>query len=127
MARNGIEPKSCCWSQIPDVDYDRYADAEAALGWVNVHARIKLERAANPASLARSLLDWIEQALTQASIRIAHLKLFARNAFGYSEAAIAEMEKKLGSKENCWRIRPLNTRSRSIYVQLAIQRPWSAS
>lgn len=71
-----------------DVDYQQYADAEAALGWLNVHAFINLDEAASPAVVVGPLLDNLDAALTAASIRIAHLKLFDQSSRGYVMASI---------------------------------------
>jgi len=44
-------------SRMLDVDYDRYAAAEAELGWLNLHADVLLREAASPAMSAGPLLD----------------------------------------------------------------------
>ncbi len=70
------------------VDYGRYAKAEAALGWLNLHAAVKLRRDLSPSMLAGPLLDEIDAALTGAGIRIAHLKVFDEAATGYVKASV---------------------------------------
>jgi len=40
-----------------DIDYDRYAAAEAELGWLNLHTDVLLREAASPAMSAGPLLD----------------------------------------------------------------------
>lgn len=75
-------------ARILDVDYGRYAEAEAALGWLNLHADLALERAASPAEVAGPLLESIDARLTQRDVRIAHLKIFDRAASGYIKASI---------------------------------------
>ncbi len=72
-------------SRMLDVDYDTYASAEAALGWLNLHADLRLREAASPASVAGPLLDEIDASLTE----IAHLKIFDRAASGYVKAGIS--------------------------------------
>jgi hypothetical protein len=71
-------------SRILEVDYDRYAEAEAALGWVNLHADLHLREAASPSAVAGPLLDKLESALPE----IAHVKIFDRAPTGYVKAAI---------------------------------------
>jgi Ni2+-binding GTPase involved in maturation of urease and hydrogenase len=66
------------------VDYDVYAKAEAALGWVNLHADLHLRVPASPASVVGPLLDDLDDSLAE----IAHLKIFDRAAGGYVKAAI---------------------------------------
>jgi hypothetical protein len=75
-------------ARLLDVDYTRYAEAEAALGWLNLHADIALRVPLSPAALAGPLLDDLDSALTAAGISIAHLKVFDRAASGYVKAGI---------------------------------------
>jgi len=75
-------------ARILDVDYTRYAEAEAALGWLNLHADIALRTALSPAAVAGPLLDELDSALTGSSIPIAHLKVFDEAASGYVKAGI---------------------------------------
>ncbi len=63
-------------AHLLDVDYEEYADAEAALGWLNLHAHLRLDQPASPASLIGPLLEQLDNALTTAGVTIAHLKLF---------------------------------------------------
>ncbi len=70
------------------VDYAQYAEAEAALGWLNLHAAVQLHGALSPAMLAGPLLDELDAALTAAGIRIAHLKVFDEAATGYVKASV---------------------------------------
>ncbi|MBV8550480.1 MAG: hypothetical protein JOY54_04215 [Acidobacteriaceae bacterium] len=77
-------------ARLLDVDYERYAQAEAALGWLNLHARIRLGAERSPALLCGPLLENLEQALTSAEIRIAHLKIFDRTATGWLKASIVQ-------------------------------------
>ena len=83
-----LEPGAPAGTRLLDVDYERYADAEAALGWVNVHAELVLEAAAGPAMIAGPVLDEIDARLTAAGISIAHLKVFDQTASGYVKATI---------------------------------------
>ena len=71
-----------------DIDYARYAAAEAALGWLNWEGELRLESALTPAQVAGPLLERLDQDLTQAGAPIAHLKVFDRAASGYIKAGI---------------------------------------
>lgn len=71
-----------------EVDYTRYAEAEAALGWLNVHARIQLASPQTPALLCGPLLDRLEAVLSYESIVIAHLKIFDRTAGSWLKASV---------------------------------------
>ena len=75
-------------ARLLDVDYTRYAEAEAALGWVNVQADVALRRALSPAELLGPLIDEIEANLSQAGIIIAHLKAFDRCASGFLKVSV---------------------------------------
>lgn len=73
-----------------DLDYAIYADAEAALGWLNLSAGFRSTRPLTPAAVAGPLLDSIDQDLTQRRLPIAHLKVFVRSAAGWVKASICE-------------------------------------
>jgi hypothetical protein len=75
-------------SQLLDIDYARYAAAEAALGWLNWEAELRLETALSPASIVGPLLERLDAELTRAGVPIAHLKIFDRAPTGYIRAGI---------------------------------------
>jgi len=75
-------------ARLLDVDYGRYAEAEAALGWVNIQADLALRRALSPARLVGPVMDEIESDLTEAGIAIAHLKAFDRCREGYVKVSV---------------------------------------
>ena len=52
-----ITPSRIVGARLLDVDYSRYADAEAALGWLNLHAHIDLASPLAPALICGPLLD----------------------------------------------------------------------
>ncbi len=72
-----------------ELDYDRYARAEAALAWLNLSARCKLPVPLSPASLAGPLLEKLEAELSAVGVHIAHLKLFDRCPAGWLKAAMS--------------------------------------
>jgi hypothetical protein len=71
-----------------DVDYARYAAAEAALGWLNARATVRPRPAVAPAQIVGPLLDNLDAELTAAGIRIVHLKAMAQCQTGYVKAAL---------------------------------------
>ncbi len=75
-------------SRILDVNYTAYAEAEAALGWLNWQATLNAADPVSPAQVAGPLLDDIEGRLSAASIQIAHLKMFVDSGSGYVKASI---------------------------------------
>lgn len=73
---------------LQNVDYERYADAEAALGWLNWQARLDLVQPLSPAQVVGPLLDVLDRNLTESGVAIAHLKLFDDADSGYLKAGI---------------------------------------
>lgn len=71
-----------------DVDYARYAAAEAALGWLNWSVELRSARALTPAAVAGPLLESLDRALSGANAAIAHLKVFVESAGGYLKASV---------------------------------------
>ena len=71
-----------------EIDYRIYAEAEAALGWLNWEIAVRLDRALTPAALVGPLLAQLDARLTEADIAIAHLKVFAHSAGGYIKASV---------------------------------------
>ncbi len=70
------------------VDYARYTEAEAALGWLNARAVVRPSPAVGPSMVVGPLLDDLDHALTEAGIRIVHLKVIAQCESGYVKAAV---------------------------------------
>jgi hypothetical protein len=75
-------------SQLLKVDYARYAEAEAALGWLNIHVHLRLRVPTGPALIVGPLLERIEYRMTAAGLPVAHLKVFDRTEAGYLKASI---------------------------------------
>jgi len=75
-------------SRVLEVDYKRYADAEAALGWLNLDAAVTLDQPLSPASVAGPLLDDLDRALQAEGIPVAHLKIFDRTQTGHVKVSL---------------------------------------
>jgi hypothetical protein len=73
---------------VLDIDYERYAQAEAALAWLNLRSFFKARTPISPAMLLGPWLDGISRALTDAGIQIVHLKVIAQAPTGYVKAAL---------------------------------------
>ena len=71
-----------------DIDYKRYAQAEAALAWLNADVHIECDPPRSPAMLLGPLLDELDRALTQHGISIVHLKALDQTETGTLKAAI---------------------------------------
>ena len=75
-------------SRLLEVDYTRYAEAEAALGWVNVQADIVLHQALSPSALAGPLIERMEARLSECGFGIAHLKVSDRCDSGFVKVSV---------------------------------------
>jgi Ni2+-binding GTPase involved in maturation of urease and hydrogenase len=75
---------------VLDVDYERYAAAEAALGWLNWEAEVRLRTGMTPAEVAGPFLEDLDAELTRAAAPVAHLKVFCRAATGYIRAGVCK-------------------------------------
>lgn len=75
-------------SALISVDYTRYAEAEAALAWLNWRARVDLESPQSPAVVVGALTDSLETALDDAGMSVVHLKVLDRAPTGYVRASV---------------------------------------
>jgi CobW/HypB/UreG, nucleotide-binding domain len=75
-------------AQNLEIDYRRYAEAEASLAWLNLGIRLEAGVSLSPASLTGPLLEQLDEALSRAGVTIAHLKLLDRSPAGWVKAAI---------------------------------------
>ena len=71
-----------------EIDYLQYAQAEAALAWLNLRASFAPPGLRSPAMLLGPLLDELNNALTVAHIPIAHLKAIVSAPTGFLKAAL---------------------------------------
>ena len=85
-----LATKRVIGARLLEVDYQQYGSAEAALGWLNVHARIILSAPLSPALLCGPLLDAIEKDLCASNIAITHLKIFDRTPSGWLKVSISQ-------------------------------------
>lgn len=68
--------------RIAEVDYDAYAEGEAALGWLNAAARLTADRPIQWKAVGRDLMERMRSRLTAAGADIAHLKLLLTGSGG---------------------------------------------
>ena len=71
-----------------DIDYARYAEAEAALAWLNLSFDFEPVLPIAPAQAVGPFLDGLDQAFTAAAIQVVHLKIFCSSPAGWLKAAI---------------------------------------
>lgn len=77
-------------AHLLDIDYARYAEAEAALGWLNWSCELVLKTPLTPAAVVGPLVSRLDGELTAAGIEIAHLKVFAQSANGHLKASVCQ-------------------------------------
>jgi hypothetical protein len=70
------------------VDYQRYADAEAALAWLNWQVRLELASPQSPAVVVGALSDRLDHEITRAGMEIVHVKVLDQAPTGYVRASI---------------------------------------
>jgi hypothetical protein len=75
-------------TKLLDIDYERYARAEATFAWMNCAATVELAEALSPAMVVGPLLDRLDAALTAGGLGIAHLKLIDEAESGYVKASL---------------------------------------
>jgi hypothetical protein len=73
---------------VLDIDYERYAQAEAALAWLNFRGVFEARVPISPAMLLGPCVETIDRSLSDAEIRIVHLKAMATAPTGYVKAAL---------------------------------------
>jgi Ni2+-binding GTPase involved in maturation of urease and hydrogenase len=71
-----------------EIDYAQYARAEAALAWLNLSFTLEPAVPISPALAIGPFFDGLHDALTDAGISIAHLKLFDRSPSGWLKVAV---------------------------------------
>ena len=74
--------------RVLDIDYERYARAEAALVWLNLEVALDCDPPQTPAMVLGPLFDGIEAGLTAAAIAIVHLKASVTSDSGWVKAAV---------------------------------------
>ena len=75
-------------AKLLDIDYSRYAEAEASLGWLNRRGELRLNQPLTPAAVIGPFVTRLDQLLTDAGVPIAHLKVFAGSANGHVKASV---------------------------------------
>ncbi len=73
---------------VLEIDYERYAQAEAALAWLNFRGVFEARVPISPAMLLGPCVEAIDRSLSEAEIRIVHLKAMATAPTGYVKAAL---------------------------------------
>lgn len=83
-----LSGKLSAGSRVLDIDYGQYANAEAALCWLNLQADIRPAVPVSPAALLGPLFDNLDADFSSANISIVHLKAIMQASTGYVKAAV---------------------------------------
>ncbi len=71
-----------------DIDYEQYAQAEAALAWLNLSVDLQPTTPTTPAELLGPFFDQVGTDLTCSGITIVHMKAIMQGPTGYVKAAV---------------------------------------
>lgn len=72
-----------------EIDYARYAQAEAALAWLNLRAEFRLREPQSPAMVLGPLFDEIHAALAASGAPVVHMKAMVTAPTGCVKVAVA--------------------------------------
>ena len=75
-------------AKLLDIDYSRYAEAEASLGWLNRRGELRLYHPLTPAAVLGPFVTRLDGLLTDSGIPIAHLKILAQSANGHVKTSV---------------------------------------
>jgi G3E family GTPase len=78
---------------VTDVDYDVYAEGEAALGWLNAAYELHAESVEDWEAFSRRLIDALRQEFREVPAEIAHLKIHLKAGSG---SLVANLTTSLG-------------------------------
>jgi G3E family GTPase len=74
-----------------ELDYERYAEAEACLGWLNATGSLDADRPFAPAEWLARILTALEQRFAGQDAQIAHVKLHVTMAEGTLKASLTQL------------------------------------
>jgi hypothetical protein len=73
---------------LEDLDYDRYARAEALLAWLNASVVLRAKRPQSPAQLLGPLVEDLDGRLARQGVQIAHLKTWIESSHAWLRVSI---------------------------------------
>lgn len=82
--------QTATFQQALDIDYLRYAEAEACLGWLNATGVIAAGEPFSPSEWLAKTLGRLERAFAAASMSIAHVKIHVSTADGALKASLTQ-------------------------------------
>jgi Ni2+-binding GTPase involved in maturation of urease and hydrogenase len=82
-----LDGKAAPQPNIVDIDYERYAEGEAELGWLNLALRVAAPAPFDPNLLVEDLLEQMRGLLAACGAEAAHIKVFFETAGSSSSMA----------------------------------------
>lgn len=76
--------------RVIDIDYDRYANAEAALAWLNQSLVVSSAGGFDPAAWARTMLGHLSASAAENGWLIGHAKVGVQTAEGLTKSSVTE-------------------------------------
>jgi G3E family GTPase len=76
--------------RILEINYEAYAQAEAALGWLNATVDVTSSHEFAPKELTEAFVEYIQRRSLEADMAIAHLKVFVATDRGNDRLALTE-------------------------------------
>jgi G3E family GTPase len=86
---------------IVEVDYDRYAEGEAVLGWLNAVVQLShREEGTDWCALCRGLLEALQQAFRERGAEVGHVKLLLSGAGGFWVGNLTRTEGRISVQDS---------------------------
>lgn len=82
-------------AQSLEIDYQRYAEAEAALGWLNAKGIIANDESFSPRAWLENFFDVLSKSLEQAQAPIAHIKMQLNVNGSFYKASLTQLQSTL--------------------------------
>ena len=78
--------------RVLDIDYDRYAQAEAALGWLNATVEVEAEGEVSPNAFAESFVRAVRDGARASNLGVAHVKAMVLSGASSDRIGITDNE-----------------------------------
>ena len=78
-----------------EIDYERYAKAEAALGWLNTFALLASDKKLNANDILTDIVNGIKDRIKGQNSEIAHLKVYAVSSLDYAKMGVTGVDEEI--------------------------------
>lgn len=94
-----VTTKTEAGTRLLDIDYDRYANGEAVLGWLNGTVELRSPQSEQWDGFLHTLMLRLKDALDQEALPVGHVKVIAENGKLYSIGNITGADRRLSLRE----------------------------